>query len=167
VGKSERFFMDNFINMEKEEINLERNGELDRKADMGGGVEAQGQSRRGRKSNVKAISAKGLKGGRMNDRSSGEVHRVVISKESNEALESVLKRCQEGFDAGTITKSDVANYYFKSLNKSISEADIKNLKATHFDEKKVLSSILRDENDLPEELRKAIRSHYGVSPRGR
>ena len=32
----------------------------------------------------------------------------------------------------------------------------------HFDEKKMLGSILRMDADLPEEVRKAIRAHYGV-----
>ena len=39
---------------------------------------------------------------------------------------------------------------------------MKNLRAAHFDEKKMLGSILRTDADLPEDLRKAIRAHYGV-----
>lgn len=88
--------------------------------------------------------------------------RVVISKESNEALESAVSRCAEGFDAGTFTKSDIANYIFQNVSKFFSDADVKNLRAAHFDEKKMLGSILRTDADLPEELRKAIRAHYGV-----
>ncbi len=91
-----------------------------------------------------------------------EVHRVVISKASSEALESVLHRCVEGFDSGSITKSDVANYIFQNVSKFFSENDIRNLRAAHFDEKKVLGSILRAEEDLPEDVIKALRAHYGV-----
>lgn len=39
---------------------------------------------------------------------------------------------------------------------------MKNLRVTHFDEKKMLGTILRTDADLLEELRKAIRAHYGV-----
>ncbi len=92
-----------------------------------------------------------------------EVFRVVISKDSNEALESALDRCTEGFDSGNITKSDLANYIFQNLHRFFVEADVKNLRATHFDEKKVLGSILKTETDLPEELKKAIRSHFGIT----
>ncbi len=96
-----------------------------------------------------------------------EVFRVVISKESNEALESTLGRCVEDFEGGAITKSDIANYIFQNMSKFFSESDIKNLRAAHFNEKKVLGSILRAEADLPEELRKAIRTHYGIGERDR
>lgn len=94
---------------------------------------------------------------------SPEVFRVVISKESNESLESALARCTDGFDTGSITKSDIANYVFQNLAKFFSDSDIKALRAVHFDEKKVLGSFLRNDADLPEELRKAIRLHYGIS----
>jgi hypothetical protein len=92
-----------------------------------------------------------------------EVFRVVISKESNDSLEAALSRCSEGFDSGTITKSDVANYVFQNLSKYFSDSDVKALRAAHFDEKKVLGSILRSDDDLPEDLRKAIRAHYGIA----
>jgi hypothetical protein len=38
---------------------------------------------------------------------------------------------------------------------------------SRFDEKKMLGSILRTDADLPEELRKAIRAHYGVDDKER
>ena len=70
--------------------------------------------------------------------SNNEVYRVVISKESNDALESALVRCADGFDSGSITKSDVANYIFQNINRFFLDGDVKNLRATHFDEKKML-----------------------------
>jgi hypothetical protein len=90
-------------------------------------------------------------------------YRVVITKEANESLEMAVGKVGEGFDAGTITKSDIANYIFKNLAKFFTEMDYKNLRAIHFDEKKVLGSILKSESDLPEELKKAIRTHYGIT----
>lgn len=92
-----------------------------------------------------------------------EMFRVVISKESNDALETVLKKCTDGFDSGSISKSDIANYVFQNLNKFFQDSDIKSLRAAHFDEKKMLSSMLKNESDLPLELRQAIRAHFGIT----
>lgn len=119
-------------------------------------------NRRGRKGAAQAAQSLELRNSRVGSSSQGEVFRVVISKESNEALESAISRCAEGFNAGEFTKSDIANYIFQNVSKFFSEADVKNLRAAHFDEKKMLGSILRTDADLPEELRKAIRVHYGV-----
>lgn len=92
-----------------------------------------------------------------------EQFRVVISLEANSSLEILLKKVCEGFEAGAVTKSDIANYVFTNLQKFFQEADIKALRTTHFDDKKVLSSILKNEVELPEELKKAIRAHYGIT----
>ncbi|MEK6555424.1 MAG: hypothetical protein AABZ31_09300 [Bdellovibrionota bacterium] len=120
-------------------------------------------NRGGRKGAAQAAQSLGQRNSKVSSSSQSDVHRVVISKDSNEALESVLHRCAEGFDSGTITKSDVANYILQNVNKFFSEADIKNLRAAHFDEKKVLGSILRTEGDLPEDVKKALRIHYGIA----
>ena len=89
--------------------------------------------------------------------------RVVITDEANKALEEIVAKVGVGFDAGTITKSDVANFVFQNITKYFSDADTKALRSLHFDDKKVLSTILKSDSDLPEELKKAIRQHYGVS----
>lgn len=89
--------------------------------------------------------------------------RVVICADANKALEELVLNVNLGFDGGSVTKSDIANYVFQNLNKLISEADIRNIKSIHFDEKKVLGSLLRGEHDLPEDLRKAIRTHFGLN----
>lgn len=91
-----------------------------------------------------------------------EQFRVVISGEANGALEGMLKRVTDGFESGSVTKSDLANYVFQNLQKFLSESDIKILRALHFDEKKVLGSLLKTEDELPEDLKKAIRAHYGI-----
>jgi hypothetical protein len=92
-------------------------------------------------------------------------YRVVISSEVNGALENLVKRANDGFDGGEIAKSDIANFVLLNSWKSFSDADVKNLRALHFDEKKILRSILKqsgDEGELPEHLKKALREHYGL-----
>jgi hypothetical protein len=91
--------------------------------------------------------------------------RVVINKDANSFLDEFTRKVGDGFEAGTITKSDIANYVFKNLERYLSESDIKAMRALHFDERKVLSSILKrasEQNEIPEEIKKAIREHYGV-----
>ena len=91
-----------------------------------------------------------------------ESSRVVITNEANMALEQVVKKVGEGFYSA-ITKSDVANFVFLNLDRLISDADIKAIRGLHFDDKKVLGSLLKNDDDLPEDLKKAIRSYYGIS----
>lgn len=94
---------------------------------------------------------------------SRDQYRVVIGPDANKSLEEMVWKVNLGFDGGSVTKSDVANYIFLNLSKLISESDIRNIKSIHFDEKKVLGSLLRGEHDLPEDLRKAIRAHFGLN----
>lgn len=120
-------------------------------------------NRRGRNGSAQTALGLGQRNSKAQSTNVNEVYRVVISKESNDSLEAALSRCSDGFDSGAITKSDVANYVFQNLTKFFSDSDVKALRAAHFDEKKVLGSLLRNDDDLPEELRKAIRAHYGIS----
>lgn len=154
--------MDNFNNRGKGETALGvTEDQVDKTSDVAN-EEAPVFNRRGRKGAAQTAQSLDPRNSKVGSSSQGEVFRVVISKESNEALESALSRCADGFDAGEFTKSDIANYVFQNLSKFFSEADVKNLRAAHFDEKKMLGSILRTDADLPEDLRKAIRAHYGV-----
>lgn len=154
--------MNNFNNREKGETALGVIEGRENKTSEVVNEEAPVFNRRGRKGAAQTAQSLDPRNSKVSHSSQGEVFRVVISKESNEALESVVSRCAEGFDAGEFTKSDIANYIFQNVSKFFSEADVKNLRVAHFDEKKMLGSILRTDADLPEDLRKAIRAHYGV-----
>lgn len=92
-----------------------------------------------------------------------EQFRVVVSAEANMAIEAVLRRVCEGFDVGSITKSDIANFVFLNLQKYFLDSDIKTLRGIHFDEKKMLGTLLKNERELPQDLKNAIRAHYGIS----
>jgi hypothetical protein len=97
-------------------------------------------------------------------------HRVVISKEANTALESMVSRANDGFEGGEVTKSDLANFIFINFVKSFSDSDIKTLRNLHFDEMKVLKSLLRkagDDGALPDHLKRALREHYGLESKDR
>ncbi len=91
--------------------------------------------------------------------------RVVITKEANGELEKYLKKAGEGKEPIDLTKSDLANYVFCNLSKFLTEADLKTLRSLHFDERRVLQSLLKQSNEdgeLPPELKRVIREFYGI-----
>lgn len=92
-----------------------------------------------------------------------EQFRVVISREANESLEQCVAKANKGLEGGAVTRTDLAIYIFSNLSKLLTDADYKALRAIHFDEKKVLGSILKSEEELPEDLRRALREHYGIA----
>lgn len=46
-------------------------------------------------------------------------YRFVITKEANQSIEQLVKIINSGFDAGAVTKSDVANYLLLKLSRFI------------------------------------------------
>ena len=89
-------------------------------------------------------------------------YRVVILSEANACLEVLATKVNDGFETGAVTKSDVANFVFLNLARLISDADVRAIRAIHFDDKKMLGSLLKTETELPEDLKKLIRAHFGV-----
>lgn len=104
-------------------------------------------------------------------RNSREQFRVVLNKEANESLAKVVNKVNEDFNCGSISKSDVANWFLQKLNGSISKSEIKELQELHFDEKKMLADLLKSsasrENEIPVDIRKALKEHYGFSASSR
>lgn len=92
-----------------------------------------------------------------------EQFRVVITREANDCLGEAASKVNLGFEAGAVSRSDIANYVFKNLSRHFNDADVKALRTLHFDDKKVLGSILKSDEALPEEIRRALREHYGIS----
>ena len=95
---------------------------------------------------------------------------MVIHQEAQTALTEILERVNKGFIGGEITKSDLVNWMLTHSRRFMTGANIKSLKNLHFDEKKVLSFLMKNEgkeSELPEEINKAIREYYGISDRER
>ena len=96
--------------------------------------------------------------------------RVVVSKEANASLEQFLEKVNEGLVAGEISRSDAADYILCNLTKLMSESDVKSLRNLHFDDRKVLAALLKkssEDKELPEEIRRALREHYGIPDKER
>src|SRR3989338_4759078 len=99
-----------------------------------------------------------------------EQFRVVIDRGSNEELEKVVKELKEEFEMVNITKSDVANYVFKNLERFISERERRELGHLHFDGIKALSVMMRkykEGGEVPLEMKKMLREMSGPFPKER
>lgn len=154
--------------MENQNSNTEEN-----KVQRIRGITEERNQERAEKENesVQSSKRKGRKGvshvaQSMGDSSSTDAQeqfRIVINREANDHLEGTVAKVCRGFEAGAVTRTDLANYIFCNLSKFLSDADYKALRALHFDEKKVLSSIIKSEDELPEEIRKALRDYYGLA----
>lgn len=95
-----------------------------------------------------------------------EQYRIVIHKDASDCLEKMLAKVTDGFDAGSVSKSDVAAWLILNAASSFGDSEAKAIQKLHFDERKILGALLRDsrdENKIPEAVRKAIREHYGLS----
>ena len=95
-----------------------------------------------------------------------EQYRLIINKETNDLLESLVGRTNDGFVGGEVSKSDVASLLIQNAAKDFDESDIRSLRSRYFDEKKILRAILRksgDDGELPEILKKVIREQFGLS----
>ena len=95
-------------------------------------------------------------------------HRVIITKEANQELETILEKIKDGNIMVEITKSDIANYVFMNLQKVLTDVDVKTLRNIYFDERKVLQGLLKqstDGVDLPSEIKKMVREYYGLNER--
>ena len=95
-----------------------------------------------------------------------EQYRIVINKDASEVLEKLLAKVTDGFDAGSVNKSDVANWLIMNAANAFGDNEVKAIQKLHFDDRKILGALLRDsknENKIPESVRKAIRDHYGLN----
>ena len=95
-----------------------------------------------------------------------EQFRVVIDREASSNLDRMLHQVQDGFEAGEVTKSDIANWIIQAASESFGDHEVKIIRHLYFDERKILASLLKSsksENLLPENLRKAIREIAGLN----
>lgn len=99
-------------------------------------------------------------------RKEADYYRVSINKQAADSLDLMIAKANDGFEGGQITKSDIANRIVIEAAKAFSEADVKALRSIHFDERRMLQALLSASvkaEDLPEDIKGALRKHYGIS----
>lgn len=105
----------------------------------------------------------GIKSGLTRKISEKEQFRIVLNKESNKNLEDYLAKANHDFKGGALTRTDIANYVFRNIHSFLSEADIKNLRAEAFDDKQALLKLGKSLDELPDNVKIAIREAYGLN----
>ncbi len=97
-----------------------------------------------------------------------EIYRVTVSKAADDALEAIVNRVNDGFEAGKVNRSDavtwVLTYFLKNLNDSL----IQEVRLDHFDEMALLESMFKKakkSGKVPSELRGLLLRQTGyVAP---
>ncbi len=100
-------------------------------------------------------------------RSIQEQFRVILGSKANESLEKIVCQVNDGFQCGTITKSNVMDWFLVRLDGSINQVEVRTLRELHIDEKKMLQDLLKEskmtEENLPHDIQEALRKHFGFS----
>lgn len=100
-----------------------------------------------------------------------EQFRLVINKAANESLEEIVKIVNSNFSCGEITKSNIAEWILSNLNGSLAKSEIRKIQEFYIDEKKMLQDLLKGSvsqgNELPEEIKKALKEHFGFSTKSK
>jgi hypothetical protein len=94
--------------------------------------------------------------------------RVVISLDSKSVLERLALSVNREFVGGEVNASHIADWLIGKARKGFSKEELKEIRAAHTDERKILELILAGSakaDDLPEPLRKVIREMKGLAPK--
>jgi hypothetical protein len=92
--------------------------------------------------------------------------RLVVGMEANESLEAAVQLVNDGFLAGSVSKSDLATYFFKNASRFLKPAELVRIRNEFFDERKALEDLIRKSEEsggLPEELKKLLKDQYRSS----
>lgn len=72
-----------------------------------------------------------------------EIQRITVSKSGQDALTAIVERVNDGFIGGKINRTQAANWIMMRFNENVTDAEIREIRAEHFDEIAVLEAILR------------------------
>jgi len=92
--------------------------------------------------------------------------RIVVGKEANDALDGMVGQVNDGFTAGSVTKSDLATYLFKNAHRFLKKAEIVKIRTEYFDERLALENMVRESESsgkLPDDLRKLLKEQHRAS----
>lgn len=94
-----------------------------------------------------------------------EIYRVTVSKEADSALDAIIKRVNEGFEAGKINRSDAVTWILCHTNKSMNDSLVQEIRADHFDEMALLEAMFKKAKKagaVPAELKGLLLRHSGI-----
>lgn len=93
--------------------------------------------------------------------------KITVTKEAEEAVSQVVKKVNEGFEAGRVNRQDVASWVLSRFIETISESDIAQIRAAFFNEIVLLEALLKKAKHsgiMPVELKAALLGQMNAAP---
>jgi len=94
-----------------------------------------------------------------------ELQRITVSKEGQAALDSMKDRVNDGFSGGRVNLTQMANWILLNFQNELDEAQIKEIRAEHFDEVAMLESILKQAKEsgkVPTDFKALLQKQLGL-----
>ncbi|MEZ4872625.1 MAG: hypothetical protein R2827_10415 [Bdellovibrionales bacterium] len=96
---------------------------------------------------------------------SAKVQRIVVSNESWVALKAITDKVNDGFNGGRVNQTEIANWIISRFQSELDEAQIKEIRAEHFDEVAMLESVLRQAKEsgkVPTDFKALLQKQLGL-----
>ena len=93
------------------------------------------------------------------------VQRIVVSNESWAALKAIIDKVNDGFNGGRVNQTEIANWIILRFQSELDEAQIKEIRAEHFDEVAMLESILKQAKEsgkVPMDFKALLQKQMGL-----
>ena len=107
----------------------------------------------------------GTEEGSSNQVSGAKVQRIVVSNESWAALKAIVDKVNDGFNGGRVNQTEIANWIISRFQSEIDDAQIKEIRAEHFDEVAMLESLLRQAKQsgkVPTDFKALLQKQLGL-----
>ena len=94
-----------------------------------------------------------------------KVQRIVVSNESWAALKAIIDKVNDGFNGGRVNQTEIANWIILRFQSELDEAQIKEIRAEHFDEVAMLESILKQAKEsgkVPTDFKALLQKQMGL-----
>ncbi|MCM2279248.1 MAG: hypothetical protein NDJ89_14330 [Oligoflexia bacterium] len=94
-----------------------------------------------------------------------ELYRISVSKAAEEALSSVVDRVNSGFEGGKVNRTQVLNWVLVRYAESCGDAEIREIRAEHFDDIAFLESVLRKakkSGKVPSDIKALLQKQLGL-----
>jgi len=122
------------MNLDKEK-GRERNTGKEKDMDIGFGLDKE--------KDITINNKNGYGSNEFKENKTDEIQRITVSKLGQDALTAIVERVNDGFIGGKINRTQAANWIMMRFNDNITDTEIREIRAEHFDEVAVLEAILR------------------------
>ncbi len=99
-----------------------------------------------------------------------EIQRITVSRDAQAALGNIVDRVNDGFTGGKVNRTQMANWILLRFNSELNDAQIREIRAEHFDEVAMLESILRQAKEtgkIPLDFKALLQKQLGIEEVGR